>query len=155
MEEFPVMTIRAFVLCVAILLLAIDARGEDKGQDDGEKLAGTWACVSGVNDGKALAEETARNLRLTLTKGGGYKTERGTQVLFDSTYKVDAGRRPKHIDLIGTEGENKGKAAPGIYALDGDTLTICYTMPGKERPRELASKPGSGATLVVWQRLKP
>jgi uncharacterized protein (TIGR03067 family) len=122
---------------------------------DLEKLAGVWTCVSATNDGKAVPEERAKKLRLTVTKEGGYKTERGDEVLFESACKIDPTKTPKQIDLIGTEGENKGKAAQGIYALDGDTLTICYTMPGKERPKGFESKSGSGATLVVWKRGKP
>src|SRR5262249_37838032 len=106
------------------------------------------------NDGKPIADETVQKLRLTLTKEGGYKTERGKQVLFDSTYKINPASQPKEIDLIGTEGENKGKTAQGIYVFDGDTLKICYTMPGTDRPKEFASKPSSGATLVVWKRSK-
>jgi uncharacterized protein (TIGR03067 family) len=148
------MKICAFSVLPAMLLLAIDARGEEEGTDDEVKLTGVWACVSGVNDGKTLAAETIKSLRLTLTKDRGYKTERGKQVLFDSTYGIDPSKQPKHIDLIGTEGENKGKSAQGIYVLDGDILKICYTLPGKERPKEFESKAGSEATLVVWKRLK-
>jgi uncharacterized protein (TIGR03067 family) len=145
---------RVLILLAAALLPAVDARGEDNGKEDGDKLVGIWTCESGVNDGKALAEETVQKLRLTLTKDGGYKTERGKQVLFDSIYKIDARKRPKHIDLIGTEGDNAGKAAQGIYVLEGDTLKICYTMPGAQRPKEFESTTGSGATLVVWKRHK-
>jgi len=147
------MTIRVPILCAVLVLLAMKARGEDNGNDDASKLKGTWACVSGVNDGKAISAKTVQLLRLTLTKDG-YKTERGKEVLFDSTYTIDSAQKPKHIDMIGTEGENKGKAALGIYALDGDTLKICYTLPGKDRPKEFESKPGSSATLVVWKRVK-
>ena len=124
-------------------------------QSDADKMADIWTCTSAINDGKPLADEIARELRLTLTKDGGYKTERGKQVLFDSIFKLDGGQNPKQIDMIGTEGENRGKTAQGIYVLDGDTLTICYTMPGGERPKEFESKPGSKATLVVWKRAKP
>jgi uncharacterized protein (TIGR03067 family) len=120
---------------------------------DPDKLAGTWSCVSAVNDGKAIAEATVKQLRLTMTKDR-YKTERGEDVLFDSTYTIDAAKDPKQINMFGTEGENKGKAAQGIYALDGDTLKICYTMPGKDRPTTFESKPGSAATLVIWKRAK-
>ena len=155
LQVFPVMKNCAFIFLAIIIQAPIDASADDQGKGDGEKLTGTWTCSSGINDGKALAQETVQKLRLTLTKDGGYKTERGKQVLFDSTYKIDPDKRPKHIDLIGTEGENKGKAALGIYVLDGDTLKICYTMPGEGRPREFESKAGSGATLVVWKRRKP
>jgi len=130
------------------------ARGDDKSKADLDKLAGVWSCESAVNDGKPIAEATVQKLRLTLTKEG-YKTERGEDVLFDSTYTIDATKEPKQINMIGTEGENKGKPAQGIYSLDGDTLKICYTMPGKDRPTEFESKPGSAATMLIWKRAKP
>jgi uncharacterized protein (TIGR03067 family) len=136
------------------LRLTVIVWGESMG-DDLEKLAGVWTSVSATNDGKPVADETVKKLRLTVTKEGGYKTERENQVLFDSVCKIEPTKSPKYIDLIGTEGENKGKAAQGIYKLEGDRLTICYTMPGKERPNGFESNPGSAATLVVWKRAKP
>jgi uncharacterized protein (TIGR03067 family) len=145
------MRLKARLASVIALQLAIAVQADGMGDDLG-KLAGAWTCVSATNDGKALAEETVKMLRLTITKEGGYKTERGDQVLFDSTCKIDSAKTPKQIDLVGTEGENKGKVAQGIYALDANTLTICYTMPGKGRPKALESKPGSAATLIVWKR---
>jgi uncharacterized protein (TIGR03067 family) len=95
--------------------------------------------------------ETAGQLRLTLTADR-YKTERGEQVLFDSTYRLDAKQDPPHIDMIGTEGDLKGKAALGIWKLDGEQLTMCYVMPGSPRPTKFESQPQSGAFLVVWKR---
>jgi uncharacterized protein (TIGR03067 family) len=141
------------VLAITIVLSGV-VQGDGMGNDL-EKLAGVWICVSATNDGKPVAEETVKQLRLTMTQEGGYKTERGDHVLFDNRCKIDPAKTPKQIDLIGTEGENKGKAAQGIYALDGDTLTICYTMPGKECAQGFESKPGSAATLLVWKRGEP
>ena len=122
-------------------------------QGDKVKLAGIWTCSTAVIDGKPLAKEAAEALRLTLTADR-YKTERGDQVLFDSTYTVDAAKNPKTIDMVGTEGNLKGQPALGIYKLDGDTLVICYVMPGKERPTAFESKPESGVYLVTWKRTK-
>jgi uncharacterized protein (TIGR03067 family) len=119
---------------------------------DTKQLQGTWTCASAMIDGKPLAEEAAKKLRLTLTADR-YKTQRGEdEVLFDSTYTIDPTKNPKQIDMIGTEGDLKGKAALGIYKLDGDTLTMCYVMPGRERPAAFESLPQSGAFLVVWNR---
>lgn len=117
----------------------------------GKDLIGVWTCASAVIDGRPLAEETARQLRLTLTADR-YKSERGDQVLFDSTYAVDFTKSPPQIDMIGTEGELKGKSAPGILKLAGDQLTLCYVLPGSPRPATFESQPQSGAFLVVYKR---
>lgn len=121
--------------------------------DDLQKLAGVWICVSGVNDGKSLPDDIVKQLKLTLTKDR-YKTEKGKALLFDGIYKIDTGQQPKHIDITAPEGEQAGKTSKGIYALEGDTLKMCYATPDKDRPKEFDSKPGSGATLVVWKRAK-
>jgi uncharacterized protein (TIGR03067 family) len=146
-----VIKISLLLVLIAILLQAVEVRGEDKGKDDLEKLTGVWTCVSGINDGKPLPDDIVKQLKLTLTKDR-YKTEKGQVVLFDGVYKIDAGQRPKHIDITAPEGEQAGKTSQGIYALEGETLRMCYA--NKDRPKEFESKPGSGATFVVWKRGK-
>jgi len=121
--------------------------------DNPQALAGVWTCVSGINDGKPLPEAIVKELKLTLTKDQ-YKTEKGNVVLFDGLYKIDAAQLPKHIDITAPEGEQAGKTSKGIYAIEGDTLRMCYANPDKDRPRDFDSQPGSGATLVVWKRVK-
>jgi len=119
-----------------------------------ESLEGQWNCVSATVNGKPLSDSTVSRLRLTLTKEH-YKTEKGSEVLFDSTYSTDSKTNPKQITMIGTEGDLEGKEAQGIYALEGETLRICYTMPGHARPKAFESNPGSEAYLIVWKRQKP
>src|SRR5260370_3865871 len=143
--------ISLLLMVVVMLVQAVEVRGEDKGKDDLEKLAGGWTCVSGINDGKPLPEDVVKQLKLTLTKDH-YKTEKGQVLLFDGVYKIDAGQRPKHIDITAPEGEQADKTSKRIYALEGETLRICYANADKDRPKDFESKPGSGATLVVWKR---
>ena|SRR6266404_5720941 len=116
-----------------------------------DNLSGTWSCISATVDGKALSKETTDLLRLTLTQDH-YKTEKGSEVLFDSLYTIDPSRVPKQINMVGTEGDLAGKEAPGIYSLGGDTLRICYVMPGLPRPEEFQSLAGSKVFLVIWKR---
>jgi uncharacterized protein (TIGR03067 family) len=128
----------------------------DGAADDGSaRLIGTWRCVAAVVNGKPLPDEMVKQLKLTLTQNG-YKTERADEVLFDSTYSLDAKPIPAHIDIVGTEGEAAGKIAPGIYSLekDGDrqVLKICYVMPGGERPTAFESPAASHAFFATWER---
>jgi uncharacterized protein (TIGR03067 family) len=59
--------------------------------------------------------------------------------------KVDAKAKPHAtVDLVIDEGpeDAKGKTSQCIYKLDGDTLTICVSLPGKDRPKEFESAEG-------------
>jgi uncharacterized protein (TIGR03067 family) len=114
------------------------------------ELDGVWTCESATINGRKLDDTIAASLKLTLN-GEQYKTERGDQVLFDSTYSVDTRVNPPHIDMVGI-GELAGKIGRGIYKVEQDRLTMCYTMPDRERPTVFASEEGSEAHLMVWRR---
>lgn len=114
-------------------------------------IQGNWICVSAIIGGKSLPEETAKQLRLTISEER-YKTEKGGEVLFDSTYSVNSSASPKQIDLLGTEGNLAGRQGEGIYSMEGDILRICYTMPGQPRPEEFESPANSKVYLVIWKR---
>ena len=115
------------------------------------KLIGDWTCVSAVVDGKPLPEQTARQLRLTITQTQ-FTTTKGAETLFDSVYRLDLSEKPPRIFMVGNEGDLTGKEAQGIYAISGDTLRICYTMPGDPAPTAFASSAGSKAYLTTWRR---
>jgi uncharacterized protein (TIGR03067 family) len=116
-----------------------------------ENLKGTWACLAATVDGKPLPKDTTDLLSLTLTENR-YKTEKGSQVLFDSSYTTDPSANPKQINMVGTEGDMAGKEAQGIYSLEENILRICYVMPGLPRPTEFQSPADSKAFLVLWKR---
>jgi len=116
-----------------------------------DKLEGDWTCAYAIVDGKPVPDSKIQILRLTLT-GKRYTTTMGPETLFDSSYTIDPTKKPKEIEMVGTEGAMRGKSALGIYELADDKLTICYTMPGSPRPTEFESKLGSGAYLVTWKR---
>jgi uncharacterized protein (TIGR03067 family) len=141
------------LIAIMMVCCAPAGRSADDLSLKGTGMEGTWICLSAIVNGKPLPDTTVKLLRLTLTKDR-YKTEKGTEVLFDSRYSLDPGHRPPHIDIVGTEGELAGKAAQGIYLLSEGTLKLCYTMPGKNRPLAFESAVGSDAFLLVWQRQK-
>jgi uncharacterized protein (TIGR03067 family) len=67
-----------------------------------------------------------------------------------ATYKLDPSKNPKTIDITIGSGSEKGRTLLGIYALEGDTLTICVNE--RFRPTEL--KDGPGTDLIVLKREK-
>lgn len=116
-----------------------------------QAIAGVWSCIEAVNNGNKLPAEKASQLRLTLTDKQ-FKTQLGEQVLFDSTYTLNAAKSPAEIEMLGNEGDLKGKPALGIIKLENGILTLCYVMPGGERPTAFESQPASMATLTVWKK---
>jgi uncharacterized protein (TIGR03067 family) len=142
---------RLFFPCMLLVMSLINQAAFSGDLMTPQTLAGTWQCVAATNAGQPLAEEKAKQLRLTLTTER-FKTQLGEQVLFDSTYTIDAAKNPVQIEMIGTEGDLKGKPAIGIIKLDGERLTLCYVYPGYERPIAFESLSGSRATLTVWKR---
>jgi hypothetical protein len=57
------------------------------------------------------------------------------------------------MDMQST-GYHGEKTYSAIYALEGDTLTICRPDEG-QRPAEFASKPGSNILLYTAKRIPP
>ena len=69
---------------------------------------------------------------------------------------MDPSAKPAAIDFEHTEGTLKGAVWKGIYALDGDMLTICDNAPNldKARPAAFEAKSGSGVVLITFKRDK-
>ena len=142
------------MITVATLVVAGACAAEKENNANiASRMSGTWSCVAATINGKPLADSTVKKLHLTMSDTR-YKTERNDEVLFDSTYRLDTAKTPMHINMVGTEGDLAGKEAQGIIAMEGDTLKICYTMPGKPRPDSFASAANSEAYLIVWKREK-
>jgi uncharacterized protein (TIGR03067 family) len=109
------------------------------------KLDGIWKPAQAVLGGQPMPPAVLASITLTL-RGESYEvvvmTEKGRspdtgRVVFDATAK------PEGMTVIGVEGPNAGKSFPAIYALDGDTLRICYDLSGAKRPSEFKSPPGT------------
>jgi uncharacterized protein (TIGR03067 family) len=147
----PLSALVALYAATAIAPLAL-ATADPAPRDENAALQGSWVCASAVVDGKPLPEKTVKQLRLTISADR-YKTERTDEVLFDSTYRLDPSKEPKQIEMTATEGDAAGRPALGIYAVDGDTLKMCYVMPDLARPKSFDSAAGSKAFLVMWKRV--
>ena len=70
------------------------------------------------------------------------------------SFAIDAMAAPKHFDQTITFGGRRLPPVPGIYKLDGDTLTVCTVLSGKSRPTAFEALAGSGRNVSVLQRVK-
>src|SRR5258708_559448 len=87
-NEYGLVALRIFLSASALLFLGACSTGNHQGNSPKTApLEGTWNCAFATVDGKPLPDATVKLLRLTLTKDH-YKTEKGTEVLFDSSYTI-------------------------------------------------------------------
>jgi uncharacterized protein (TIGR03067 family) len=123
------------------------------GTDDPElsRLAGEWSMIGGEHDGHPIPDAFVKTGR-RLAHGSETTVSFGGQVYLKATYMVDPSAEPATIDYAILEGPSAGMIQRGIYELTGDTLRVCFSTPGRERPSQLATKAGEGRTLAVWKR---
>ena len=138
-------------LLTAVLVVAAPAPAEDKKKDE-EKLQGTWIVVSGERDGMKLPDDKIKDLKVVI------KDDTLTVGDEKTTFKLDAKKKPKTIDLVPIKKDGtKEDMVPGIYEIDGDDLKMCWAKGGKEadRPTEFATKKDSRNVLFILKREKP
>ncbi len=134
----------ANLLILAAGLLAAPAPKDDVTKN---KIEGTWVVVTTTRNGKADDEIKGEKLIFkdgTITITSKKKNEK-------ATYKVNTSKKPHEIDVT-PEGEKE--IVLGIYMVEGDTLKMCFTKPGNERPTEFSAKEGSPAMLIELKREK-
>jgi uncharacterized protein (TIGR03067 family) len=150
--------------CLSILfaglLIAVAASANDgPPKDDLAKLNGTWLTVSLVNDGKTLVDEKTPPKQEPTTKlvydGNTWMVKVGNKTVAKGTFKIDAAKSPKEIDIFDESGVKNEKTKLAIYEIDGDTYKYCLAPAGKPRPTEFASKEGNGHSLGVSKREVP
>lgn len=129
--------------------------------NDAEAIKGLWALVESQENGQATPMDgstvyvfSAKELKIAGPKGA---------VSF--SYVIEPNQNPKRIDLTETAHVRAGGAAspsgfPGIYALQGDALTLCVQtvaadLEDAKRPEQLKTAPGDHRQLFVLRRLRP
>ena len=120
--------------------------------DDLKAMQGKWTIEKAEANGEAIDPEALKDIMVTITG------ERYELLIKDTkdagTIKLDETQKPKTMDGTDTEGEDVGKVTKAIYEISGDTLRVCYSLDGGERPKEFATKPDSKLLLVTYKREK-
>jgi uncharacterized protein (TIGR03067 family) len=114
-----------------------------------DRLQGEWIMVSGRVDG-VDTPDAPRNGMCCTVRGEKVCFLHDGKVVEEVTIKLDPTTMPKAIDAtLATK-----QVAPGIYRLQEDTFTLCYTHPGSRRPTDFSARAGTGHKLSVWKRPK-
>ena len=121
--------------------------------DDAEDLKDTvWKPTEGKNAGTPFPKDELDAITLLLTDGKYQVKHLGQDE--GGTFKIDATKTPKTMDITAVEGQNKGKTVLAIYELSGDTLKVCYDAKGGPRPAMFESTADNKLVLVVYKKKK-
>jgi uncharacterized protein (TIGR03067 family) len=121
---------------------------DDPVKQDPKNIQGTWVVTSCVAAGKQGDQFIGNKMIFGADKFIG--EDRDGKKGEGNAYRLDPAKKPKTIDISDPD----LGSTPGIYELNGDTLTICLAI-GKERPTEFKSDTNSLATLMVLKRQRP
>ena len=142
-------------MCWLILGTGLVLAVAQPAEDAQKHLQGTWTATQAERDGNAADDVVGHRLSLT---GNRFQLQSADgKPLYAGTVRLDPSAQPAAIDFEHTEGALKGKAWQGIYALDGDTLTVCDNAPNldKGRPAAFEATRGSGYVLITFKRATP
>ncbi len=117
-------------------------------------LQGSWVATAAETDGAPSPGVVGH--RLTLSGDRFEIRSKDGKTLYAGTVRTDPDATPATIDFAHGEGALRGKTWEGIYALKGDTLTVCDNAAdmGKGRPAAFETRSGSGYVLVTFVRAK-
>lgn len=121
---------------------------------DMETIQGTWKFVSAEYDGKPNPRKTGDLVTFSEGQVIFHKSEKDTGQPPDVSYKLDATKNPKQIDII-AKINNREFFWRGIYELDQNTLKYCIATPDQPRAMEYVTRFRDGRTLAVFDRVKP
>jgi uncharacterized protein (TIGR03067 family) len=112
-------------------------------------IIGRWLAhtvvVNGMEQkGNGLDYEFTKDGRWVISQNG--KESVGTA----RTYSVNPKTNPPTIDL---NERADGQAYPGVFKVDGNTLTVTFRIDGKERPADVDAR-GAGYMSLIMTRVK-
>jgi uncharacterized protein (TIGR03067 family) len=142
-------------LLVGAYAPAPDPERTRSGPADLKRMQGNWTVVRMEYGGKARPAAETAQFRAVI-KGNVITAIRdGRPDGGDVTFTLDAKKKPRQITLK-PRLDGMNKEIPGIYKLDKDTLTICFSRGGEvARPRTFSTKENMGHALIVFKRAKP
>ena len=109
-------------------------------------LDGTWVTE------KIEIEGAATNLEATIILDGEKYTVMIGNTKDVGSVSIDTSKKPAEMNVVGTEGVNKGKTYLCIYELKDGKLTICYSLDEKVRPTKFETAKDSKTMLAVYKK---
>src|SRR5262245_29817802 len=138
-----------FTSTMTVLALLVAAPGAKDPPKKEQTIVGEWAHESVVAGGQV---GPTTGMTITFTGDGTMTIKRADREKAEVVpYKIDPTKNLPQIDI-----PNERPKVPllvGIFKVNGDSLTICFT-PGGERPTEFRSSEGTTTALMYFRRVK-
>jgi RNA polymerase sigma factor (sigma-70 family) len=122
-----------------------------KAKSDLDALRGDWQVTAVEQGGRVLPKDQFPVTSLKI-RDDTIVHEGGPHHLLKVRFRLHPDQQPKAMDME-SEGYH-GDSYHAIYALEGDTLTICRP-DDATRPTEFASSPGSNVLVYTAKRIPP
>ena len=120
---------------------------------DFARLQGTWQIEALEEDGKKISAAELKDRTLFFGKDT-FLFKREDNTLQIGMLKLDPSKTVKTVNATIMRGPQKGDTMLGIYALDGETLKICFHVPGEERPKEFSAPAGSSRVFMKCKHVR-
>src|SRR5262245_39948694 len=126
------------------------ARGLDDKKPDKDAIQGKWKLITGKLQDQDLPDDIKKEF-----DDKGFVLEDGKLTApFTGSYKLDAAKSPKEIDLTIDDPEKHKGTHLGVYELDGDKLTITFSRKDGERPTKITPGKDDPWAVLVFERMK-
>ncbi|HVK11564.1 MAG TPA: TIGR03067 domain-containing protein [Gemmataceae bacterium] len=142
---------RTLVPAALLMLFAAPAGAAPKLKEKGlpPAITGEWLAESRTSRGQAVGV-AADGVRLVFRPDGTYTWRLGDHDAdpFGHKFSVNPKTDPAEIDFAPRE------KAPylGVFKIDKDRLTLCYTLAGNPRPTAFEAPAGTRSLLYVFRR---
>jgi len=120
------------------------------GKLDAKSLKGTYTVVKGVHEGKELPADHFKGSVVIITADKIYGSDKAKKEFFSASYTLETASTPAVIHMTSTS--PKKEKADGVIESDGDTVRICYALPGGEAPKDF--KAGVKQNCFELKRVK-
>ena len=139
-----------------VLGIAISATtaGDDAVTKDRKQIEGTWQVTAMEVNGNPVADEAVKKLTVVNGSDGTWAIRSDGKEFSSGTSNFEPMNKPKTLEFMPNVGVWSGNTLHGIYELGKNTRKMCFAPPGKERPTEFSSMPGSGHILITLERVK-
>jgi RNA polymerase sigma factor (sigma-70 family) len=122
-----------------------------------QPLEGSWKVVALEADGKKAPPEALQGMHWSFKGSELQIAAPDEKSAGKSSVKLDSSKTPQHIDLVVSEGPQKGKTMHGIFKFEKDRLVICLRgLEGAEkgRPKEFMTAADSALGMITLERVK-